>query len=161
MNLLNSMNSISGGGSATEGKSVSSLLIVDDSASDVFLADYFLKQTNRFRYIFSVNDGKEALQLYEEYLERRRAAPEHFPPIVILLDINMPIVDGFQFLDELNCLLPDGEEPPNVIVLTSSDDPRDRARALASPLVRDFIVKPPSLEDGNRIADRFGNLEED
>ncbi len=141
-------------------KSVSSLLIVDDSASDVFLADYFLRQTNRFRYIFSVNDGREALRLFAEYQRRRSDDPNRFPPIVILLDINMPVVGGFEFLDALQELIPEGEAPPNVVMLTSSDDAGDRARAFASPLVRDFIVKPPSIEDGRRIADEFGDVED-
>lgn len=61
---------------------------------------------------------------------------------LILLDINMPRMDGFQFLEKVSTELNRNVAHVVIIMLTTSLDPRDRERASRMELVRDFINKP-------------------
>ena len=64
------------------------------------------------------------------------------PPVnLILLDINMPCMNGFEFLQAYSGLQA-ARTRASVVMLTSSPDPDDRSRALAFPCVRDYLLKP-------------------
>lgn len=138
---------------------VASLLIIDDNPGDVYLTQRFLERSGRFAYIFSASTAEEALDMFRNYEASRAAHPGRFPPLVILLDINMPKMDGFDFLDAfagLQASLPQATTPAVVLMLTSSNADRDRQRAASYDLIKDFIIKPISPEVAVQIADRFG-----
>lgn len=140
-------------------KVVPSLLIVDDNEADVFLTRRFLEKSGCFSYIFSAAGGEEALELFVDYQKAQSEHPGRFPPLVILLDINMPRMNGFEFLEAFEKLDSDatGQPGPSVVLmLTSSNADRDRERAGEFPSVRDFLVKPITVETANAIAQRFG-----
>lgn len=140
-------------------KIVNSLLIVDDNRFDVEIAQRILARTGRFKHIFSVSDGREALNLFLDYNESRTKYPEEFPPLIILLDINMPVLDGFGFLDAYAQLeLPDSMRSSIVIMLTSSSCYPDRERALSHSMVADYIVKPFTTSHANSLAERLGRV---
>jgi CheY-like chemotaxis protein len=63
-------------------------------------------------------------------------------PDVIFLDINMPRMNGFEFLAAAQDLLGAAALPPVVMMLTTSLDPRDRVRASAFAAVKSYINKP-------------------
>jgi PAS domain S-box-containing protein len=74
---------------------------------------------------------------------------DHKAPDILLLDINMPGFDGFDFLDalnEMNCFV-------NVYMYSSSIDPYDVKRASSYPMVRDFLSKPVDGETVRRLLD--------
>jgi len=80
-------------------------------------------------------------------LEKLRLDPT--PPDILLLDINMPGINGFEFLDalnEMNCFV-------NVYMYSSSIDPDDVKRARSYPMVRDFLSKPVDGEAVSRLLD--------
>ena len=141
-------------------KQVKSLLIIDDCEADIELISMALEDTGLFPYVFSAKDAEEGLRLFTDYERTRLEHPEHFPPVVVLLDINMPRMDGYQFLEEyekLSAQSPLAQGPPSIILMvTSSTDPLDRARAQRFGMVRDFLSKPVTREDARRIAERFG-----
>jgi CheY-like chemotaxis protein len=138
-------------------KKIASLLIVDDNSFDTLLNSRILKRTGRFEHVYSVTDGTEALALFQNYEESRRQNPEKFPPLIILLDINMPLMNGFEFLSAYAQLEKEAERTPSIIVmLTSSSFETDRERALQDPLVKDYIVKPLTLQRAVELAEAFG-----
>lgn len=138
-------------------KIVQSLLIIDDNVFDVEIAERILMRTGRFKHIYAVTDGKEALDLFLDYNASRAQYPEKFPPLVILLDINMPVLNGFEFLDAYARLDHPAETRSSIIVmLTSSGSTPDRERALAHALVENYIVKPLTTSTANDLADRLG-----
>ncbi|MEO0386025.1 MAG: response regulator [Pseudomonadota bacterium] len=71
---------------------------------------------------------------------------------VIFLDINMPRMNGFEFLDALKAEMPERLAMSAVVMLTTSTDPMDRARAEASGCVSAFLNKPLCVEDVQHIA---------
>jgi CheY-like chemotaxis protein len=138
-------------------KKIPSLLIVDDNSFDILLTTKILERTGRFEHIFAVTDGAEALALFQNYEDSRRQHPESFPPLLILLDINMPMMNGFEFLSAYSQLDGTMEQEPSIIVmLTSSSFENDRNRALQDPRVKDYIVKPITRQRALELAESFG-----
>lgn len=133
-------------------KMVHSALIVDDSDADVYLASHFLKRSGRFEHIWGVTAPEDALAMFADY-DATSADDERFPPTLILLDINMPRMNGFEFLEALQAL--DLRAAPAVVIVSSSDHENDKSRAASSPLVKDFITKPLSRTVAAELADRF------
>jgi two-component system, response regulator len=115
---------------------VNSILVVDDDPNSLMLLQCAFELEAPDTRVVYVQSGKEAL----EYLECRGAAEEgEGLPRLMLLDLKMPRMDGFQVLERLG-----GERsvrPGCVVVFTTSDDEGDRARA--AELGADcYVVKP-------------------
>jgi len=113
---------------------MTSLYIVDDSEMDRYLIKRFVEKSNRFDEIYDFTNGEEAIDsIVSQGLENI--------PDIILLDINMPIMDGFQFLEKLTELRPD-LTGTSVFMLTSSDHDKDREKAIRFPAVKGYFIKP-------------------
>ena len=115
------------------------LLIDDDCVAHLIVRKTFLPLTwvNR---IDSAFNGQEGLEMLERFCKRLVLLPD-----IILVDLHMPVMDGFGFLEsfnKMNCLKPKGLV---VIVVSSSECPEEhkRARSLG---VKHFFSKPISLE---------------
>ena len=117
-----------------------SVLLVDDSRASNFMHREMIRETDFAERVDVALDGEQAL----EFLRTGDPASEFFPPSVIFLDINMPRMDGFEFLDACKAL-PEPQRGSTIIVMvTTSLDPSDRARALATGMVSEFHTKPLS-----------------
>ncbi len=108
------------------------ILLVDDSPPFNFLSKTVLKQNQVECAVVEALNGQVAL----EYLTLNEDWPE-----VILLDINMPVMDGFQFLDAYRKLHKDGKST-KIFVLSSSSREEDREKSLGSEVVEEFFDKP-------------------
>lgn len=137
-------------------KNIHSVLIVDDNPDDVEIAKYYLEESGRYHHVLSVSDGKEALELFRDYEQSHQRFPEEFPPLLVLLDINMPRLGGFEFLEAYTRLNREGDDPVVVVMLSSSKHSRDIEQANQYDLVKDFVVKPLSREEATRLADTYG-----
>ena len=67
-------------------------------------------------------------------------------PDYIFLDINMPVMDGWEFMDELSKMATAKLNNLHIYILTSSLDPSDYSKAELSPLIQGFISKPLEIE---------------
>jgi CheY-like chemotaxis protein len=76
-------------------------------------------------------------------------------PEIILLDLNMPVMDGWEFLEEFTLLKPRLEKKITIYVVSSSIAPSDIQRAEAINEVTDYIVKPITTE---KLLDMLKNL---
>lgn len=130
-----------------------SILIVDDNRFDVLLARKLIERSGLFEHVYDVTDGAEALALFQD-CERTRQSYEGFPPAVILLDINMPLMNGFEFLESYAALgAADSRETSIIVMLTSSSYGDDRKRALEFPMVKTYIVKPLTQSHLQQLAE--------
>jgi len=105
-------------------------LIVDDSRPDQFYAKAVIEHFDPDINIYQAWDGREALNMMSD---------ENVRPDVIFLDINMPGMNGHEFLEEYNTW---EDESAVVIMLTSSDQKKDIEKANAYKCVREFLTKP-------------------
>jgi CheY-like chemotaxis protein len=123
------------------------VLLIDDSEPDRLYASIMLSRSGQPLALSEFESAVEALA--------ELASAPH-PPKLILLDINMPGMDGFEFLDAYE-RLPEANRGETVIVmLTSSPLDSDRERALSHPAVKDVMVKPLTLPQAQSLAMRFG-----
>lgn len=121
--------------------SVRSVLIVDDDEASVFLSKLFIENLELDIDVFSAKDGKEALELLEE--KNIKAGGDSFTPCLIVLDINMPVMNGWQFLDAYQKRFPKELQSRIVIaMMTVSEDERDFIRAMENPFINEYISKP-------------------
>lgn len=105
----------------------SRILIVDDMASNLFLLEQLLKISG-YQNIVKLTDSREVLQTYLE-----------IKPDLLLMDLKMPHLDGFQILDQLNAIRED--DYLSVIMITAQSDKENRLKALQMG-AKDFIGKP-------------------
>ena len=114
------------------------VLLVDDEPVFNFITENLLKRINLAKEVYSVFNGKEAMKLLQDAFAGVRNIPSH-----IFLDLNMPVMNGFSFLEEFNKLPPDQRDDIKIIVVSSSQNPLDIAKA-KSYGIEDYISKPLS-----------------
>ena len=117
-------------------------LIVDDSDIVIFLHTEMLSYTNLTKTPLTALNGESAL----EKLTNLKGSDIAY---LVLLDINMPVMDGWQFLEEIQ--LDKALPTIFVIMVTSSIDSIDKAKALKFPQVIGFFEKPLSEENCKQI----------
>ncbi len=105
-------------------------MTIDDSEPDQFLSKIAINQYDSSIEILQAFDGREALDILEKLDQQ---------PDIIFLDINMPRMNGHEFLEEYSKWDNQGEV---IIMLTSSDQETDKERSLAYNCVRDYFTKP-------------------
>ena len=115
------------------------VMLVDDNDADLVFTDVVLRARGVASDVLTFDTAQAALADLQD---------EAHPPVsLILLDINMPEMDGFTFLSAWERLREMRPGAPPVVMLTSSPEPADRARALAHASVRGYLVKP--LDDAS------------
>jgi CheY-like chemotaxis protein len=111
------------------------VMLIDDNLIDLKINSKLINLTNLFEEIIICQSGEEAL----DYLNANVQDPEKLPNF-ILLDIQMPEMDGFEFLDRYK----DFKEKCPVAMLSSTLDFGDIQRAGANPYVVKLLKKPLS-----------------
>ncbi|WP_299832383.1 response regulator [uncultured Roseobacter sp.] len=123
--------------------SLKKVLLVDDDKVTNLMHGRLIKRTGLIEQIDVATDGVAAL----EYLEEKDAAGEPLPEL-ILLDINMPRMDGFEFLENYAALPEQIRKSGTLIIMLSTSDLRaDHERAEADPNVYAFVSKPVKSDD--------------
>ncbi len=110
------------------------LAIIDDAEFDQMLYARLIERTGSVEETLSFFSAEEALAYFE--------GPDARPVDVILLDINMPGMSGFDFLDHISRNCPENYAGIVIVMLTTSLNPSDIKRAASFDLVRDYIKKP-------------------
>ncbi len=120
------------------------VLLVDDDPTSNFLTDKMLLKFGMANHTHLAMNGERALDFLDEQAAVDKTLSEHWPEL-ILLDINMPIMDGFEFLDAWVGKVFEDKVPPKVFLLTSSDSKFDLDKAQKYP-IQGYINKPLSRE---------------
>ncbi len=117
-----------------------SVCIIDDDPIFLMLAKRLIS-LNRFSdVIFEYKDGYEAYLALKQMHDQGEQMPD-----VIFLDINMPIWDGWDFLDEIIKL--ELQHIFEIYLVSSSTSPYDREKAESYPSIKRFLTKPLEIED--------------
>lgn len=127
------------------------VFVVDDDDIYQFTIGITLKNISAVNNIRSFSDGAKAL----EHLLTHQNTNDELPDI-ILLDINMPVMDGFQFMEEFTELLPKISKNIKVYMVSSSMDPKDIKKVERIEAISDYLIKPVNA---NQIKEILSELE--
>lgn len=124
---------------------VGNLMVVDDDETTHFLYKRIIKRSNLVDDVVFYAWAEDALA----HLRRTDTLDIQ----MILLDINMPRMNGFEFLEAANKEFGGGQIGAAVVVLTTSLNPTDEARAKSFDLVKGYLEKPLTLEQIDLLSD--------
>ncbi|TZF85824.1 response regulator (plasmid) [Pedobacter sp. BS3] len=118
---------------------MSRVFIIDDDPIHQRIAQIMIDKYQLFDSYASYTDASQAL----EFLEKN-AHLAHNLPDVILLDLNMPVIDGWAFLDQYEMIAEKMKKAVKIYIVTSSVDEKDKLRSQKYTYVSGFISKPLS-----------------
>lgn len=117
------------------------VVVVDDNEADRYIVRRVLSKAEDFDEVLEAECGNVFL---EEFYDGTGKTFAEDPPLLILMDVNMPGMNGFETVEELQRRSEAGKGPRTVVVMmfTSSDNPDDRERASHLVAVKGYIQKP-------------------
>jgi len=130
------------------------VLLVDDSPSTNFYNRKLIEIVDVATNIFDVENGIEAL----EYITHKGKFKDKtaFPrPNIIFLDINMPKMDGFEFMEQYQKLPKKQRADMLIVFLTTSNWAKEKLKALDNTLVYDFVEKPLEISVLKKIKKHY------
>ena len=134
----------------TDTTTLGRVMLIDDEAVDQMMYKRILARSGRTEDVVSFTYGQDAL----DYL-----VDADSPPVdLILLDINMPRMTGFEFLEAVRARIGMSFDIPVVMMLTTSLNPRDKARAASFEVVRAYVNKPLCSDDIDMAAGILSEL---
>ncbi len=118
--------------------------IIDDDSMYVNLVKKIIEAKNLCQNLMVFQNGKDALNYFEVILNNldKNSIPE-----IIFLDLNMPVMDGWEFLDNFIKIKNKLEKTITLYIVSSSINPVDVERAKSINSVKDYLVKPVTMED--------------
>lgn len=120
--------------------------IVDDDQIYVFGLKKLIAINNLCKNILVFENGEKAMNYITPIMKNSEQLPD-----VILLDLNMPVMDGWEFLDEFVKIKPHLSKKIQIYMVSSSINPADIARAKQYEELSDYLIKPISIEELHRV----------
>lgn len=124
---------------------LNTVLCINDNDITLFILKRALSKANFAEKITQKKDGLEALIYCQELIKQNAHVSGNYPK-VIFLDLHMPIMDGWEFLDKFATDIQPFFKDTKIIITSQTVDSRDCIRAKEHPFVADFIKQPITIE---------------
>ncbi|MEO8235714.1 MAG: response regulator [Flavobacterium sp.] len=126
-------------------KKVNLTYIVDDDKIFIFVLKKLLVKNESFDQVLDFKNGEEVIKMLSD--------KNNILPSIILLDINMPVIDGWQFLEQIEKL--PNKNKLNIFIMSSSIDKNDIEKSKSFSTVKDFISKPINNDKLNKLIENI------
>jgi CheY-like chemotaxis protein len=126
------------------------IMLIDDNEIDNLINQKIIESSNICKNIFTHTGGKSAIEFLKN-MEKIAASVPGALPEIIFLDIDMPLMDGFQFLDEFEKLSRETKHYCNVVMLTSSINPQDMSKSKKYDYVKKYVNKPLTQDSLSKL----------
>ncbi|WP_411030641.1 response regulator [Spongiimicrobium sp. 3-5] len=134
---------------------LNSILLVDDDEASHFINKIFIKKLDLKVKVYEVLNGMEALDFLDKVSTSVKMI-NAFAPCLLVLDIYMPIMDGWQFLDAYLERYPKAiRDKIIIIMMTLSEDDRDIIKAKNNTVIKEYIPKPLTDEKLVEIMEKY------
>jgi CheY-like chemotaxis protein len=120
---------------------IDKVICIDDDQITLVLCDLVIKKAGFAKEVLQATNGKEGLTWFSNYFKKNGQQKDE-PPKVIFLDLNMPVMSGWDFLEDYVMKYSDRIPDTKVVIISSTVNPEDFLRANRYPIVIDFINKP-------------------
>lgn len=127
------------------------ILCVDDDPITLMLCKKVIIKANFSNTILTAKNGEDALQYFDSIIAQK----EKKLPQLIFLDLNMPVMDGWEFLDNFNTEKYSEVNSTRIIILSSTIDPEDLQKSKKYPMVIDFLSKPITINMLNYLESKI------
>lgn len=131
------------------------ILIIDDDPITLMLYKMVIKKASFATTIDTVKNGKEAIAYFDRHKQNNSESELQQLPQLIFLDLNMPVMGGWDFLNTFDT--PEYLEFSNikVIIFSSTIDPADIEKSKTYPMILDFLPKPITKQTLEYIKSTF------
>lgn len=131
------------------------ILCVDDDPITLMLCRKVVERVEFAKEIITVSNGEEAIHYFDALFEEQKSNDFIVYPKLVLLDLNMPVMDGWEFLESYKSKgYPEVFESTRFIVLSSSIDPYDINKSKTYPVIG-FLSKPVTKEMLENLKTQF------
>ncbi|MEO9870315.1 response regulator [Ekhidna sp.] len=131
------------------------ILLVDDNKDDNFFHKKAIEKADAAEEVAECVNGLDALDFLLNRGNYEGIGKSYPRPDLIFLDINMPKMNGWEFLEEYEKLSDDTKGGPVVVMLTTSVNPRDREKMKKFRITKDFLSKPLTESDVRKIVEEY------
>ncbi len=124
------------------------IVLIDDDATTNFLNKLIIEKSNLVDEVLTFDSGQDALNFFNSEKNEE-------DEMLVLLDINMPVMNGWQFLDHYETL--NKSSSKKIVILTSSINPTDRQLAEGKKEILEYKSKPLSMDMLSDLVDEYLN----
>lgn len=134
------------------------IVLVDDEEIDRYITRRVIKDADVDGTVVEYKSGDEFLGVISDTARRAQEIGSPPEPMLVLLDINMPRINGFEVLEVLKKTMKDGQTCPEcmiVLMFSSSNHASDKEEAFSYDFVKDYIVKPLTKEKIEEVVHKY------
>ena len=129
---------------------INCILLIDDDSATNFIHKVLLEQIVRPKEIVAVENGLKALEYLKTRVNGRYPRPD-----LILLDINMPVMNGWEFLDKYNHLDNSQRADRLILMMTTTLSPEKMSEAQTNPIIDGLMNKPMDTDLVNELLKEY------
>lgn len=129
-------------------KTTSLACIIDDDNLYVTLLKRIIVTRKLCEKLIVFNDGKQSMDYFENLLLNLN---EEEIPDIIFIDLNMPVMDGWEFIERFTKIEKKFDKTITLYIVSSSIDPVDISRAKSLSNIKDYLIKPTHINELENI----------